>query len=360
MHEINSYKCKHKIKILMQTSACKWKGAIFTRQFDCCIEWGVFLKLLSRVILLVSDIKMTEFDKAAANCSKNISFSKDIVNNLPDLSLGTDEADIDSILVGNDVTANKSLEYSHCSINNSSQMIEDKNRKRKPSRISFKYVGSLFNRLVLKVSSVSSDASDLRKYEILSPEYFELGQMIEQMLNQKIISPNQMPGVIGLLNQGNTCYMNAILQCLSNTDQLTAYFLSDHYRTCLKHNHGVRNCGRFSNISTFAHSTTTLNSGLEYVCGQELGKKSFSRSRGIVTEHLAFLLRSMWSGRSCNEPLSRFKNLVGRMGKQFKGSTQQDAHEFLLWLLDQLHEDLSINFDAAKKKSSKSRVIFMS
>jgi len=34
----------------------------------------------------------------------------------------------------------------------------------------------------------------------------------------------------GLKNLGNTCYMNSILQCLSNTPQLTEYCISDKYK----------------------------------------------------------------------------------------------------------------------------------
>lgn len=33
-------------------------------------------------------------------------------------------------------------------------------------------------------------------------------------------------GLCGLTNLGNSCYMNSALQCLSNTPQLTHYFLS--------------------------------------------------------------------------------------------------------------------------------------
>jgi ubiquitin carboxyl-terminal hydrolase 4/11/15 len=38
-----------------------------------------------------------------------------------------------------------------------------------------------------------------------------------------------MVGATGLDNLGNTCYMNAALQCLSNTPLLTGYFLSERY-----------------------------------------------------------------------------------------------------------------------------------
>ena len=36
-------------------------------------------------------------------------------------------------------------------------------------------------------------------------------------------------GLTGLSNLGNTCFMNSALQCLSNTVELSDYFLNDHY-----------------------------------------------------------------------------------------------------------------------------------
>lgn len=38
--------------------------------------------------------------------------------------------------------------------------------------------------------------------------------------------------------------------------------------------------------------------------------------------------------------LVSFQNAVSKYGSQFQGNSQHDALEFLLWLLDRVHEDL--------------------
>lgn len=127
--------------------------------------------------------------------------------------------------------------------------------------------------------------------------------------------PDQTPGVTGLRNHGNTCFINAVLQCISHTDILAEYFVLDQYKVDLSR----RN---------------------------KLNSKKFG-TKGEVTEQLALMLKALWACQYHPDLSTTFKAIVERHGNQFKGTQQQDAQEFLQWLLDKVHEDLNT---ASKKK----------
>ncbi|XP_047679014.1 ubiquitin carboxyl-terminal hydrolase 11 isoform X2 [Tachysurus fulvidraco] len=112
------------------------------------------------------------------------------------------------------------------------------------------------------------------------------------------------PGLCGLSNLGNTCFMNSALQCLSNTPPLTEYFLRNLYLEELN----------FTN---------------------PLGMK------GEIAEAYADVLKQIWSGKHSFIVPRGFKAKLGHFAPQFLGYQQHDAQELLSFLLDGLHEDLN-------------------
>lgn len=123
--------------------------------------------------------------------------------------------------------------------------------------------------------------------------------------NAKPIGASICPGLTGLQNIGNTCYMNAALQALSNTPPLTQFFL--------------------------ACSVTALNSS-------EPGKKPPTLSRSYHR-----LMQELWH-RKRPGYVAPTGILYGirNAHPMFRGYHQHDTQEFLRCFMDQLHEELKV------------------
>lgn len=124
------------------------------------------------------------------------------------------------------------------------------------------------------------------------------------MTRGRVRGQGRTRGTVGLLNLGNTCYMNSALQCVRSVEELTLYFLEGKYK-------------------------------------DELNPNNPLGHNGQIAKAYAGLVSSIYSEGVSSFTPKNFKQTLGKHGPMFSGYGQQDSQEFMSFLIDGLHEDLN-------------------
>ena len=132
-------------------------------------------------------------------------------------------------------------------------------------------------------------------------------ELKKKIIELESISKKNVPTLIGLNNIGATCFMNATLQCLSQTEALTEYFLNTRNKDKIINN----------NIA--------------------LKNRNDNQLSPVYLE----LINKLWdpNGPKSYSPYN-FMSKVNQMNPLFKEGQAGDSKDFIIFILEQLHKEL--------------------
>ena len=133
-------------------------------------------------------------------------------------------------------------------------------------------------------------------------------------------------GLVGLINLGNTCYMNAAIQCLISTNIFSTYFRSGMYKNDLKY-------GTINSLS--AEKRKRDEKGIIKVNMTDI-RKNFKESLTYKFRNLCVI---MWGVNISKIKPKSFKHTVDSSLTFFSNYKHHDSQEFICLFLDKIHDE---------------------
>ena len=157
------------------------------------------------------------------------------------------------------------------------------------------------NQVSLIISSKGENKEDKERNKKLINDFLDKEKNYKLKIKEleNIILNYKEPILVGLNNIGATCYMNATLQCLSNTKKLTQYFLKD-----------------FKNDNPYKIMTSEYHKVILNLWKRENNEKSYSPNS--------------------------FKEVLSRENPLFAGIAANDSKDLINFLIERFHQELNI------------------
>ena len=141
---------------------------------------------------------------------------------------------------------------------------------------------------------------------ITSQNYSDISYIKPEEI-KNYLKPDSNHGLTGLKNIGNSSYINSILQILSNTPELMFYYISGLYKKDIKI--------------------------------PQVKKKGYVP--GKLSDEFANILNKMWLENKKVVNPQDIKYAIADLNYAFNNNNQQDSSEFLLSLLNSLHDEIN-------------------
>ena len=133
-------------------------------------------------------------------------------------------------------------------------------------------------------------------------------------------------GLKGLFNAGNSCFINAVLQCICHLHSVRDFFLSGR--------HLPENCP-YCKWDPSSHAATAPSALLQVNSNADDGT---SNTRGCLACELDGIIQEMYTPGNSSSPVMphRFIYALWLQSKNLAGYQQHDAHEFFICCIDEL------------------------